>query len=92
MDWKRNGKPAGTSGQGKRLEAIQIELTGKLAKQYDVYYRVHAQQFGWMGWAKNGEMAGTAGFSYRLESIQITLVEKGGKAPGSTERPFVQNQ
>ena len=75
---------SGTSGQAKRLEAIQIRLTGEMANRYDVYYRVHAQHFGWMGWAKNGASAGTAGYSYRLEGIQIVLVNKGGSAPGKT--------
>lgn len=71
-----------------RLEAIQIKLTGDMAKNYDVYYRVHAQNFGWMGWAKNGASAGTAGYSYRLEAIQIKLVKKGGAAPGSTANAY----
>jgi uncharacterized protein YjdB len=59
-----------------------------MAKHYDVYYRVHAQHFGWMGWAKNGAKAGTAGYSYRLEGIQIRLVPKGGASPGSTANTF----
>ena len=52
--WKANGQMAGTSGQSKRL-AIRIKLTGEMAKQHDIYYRVHSQEFGWLGWAKNGE-------------------------------------
>ena len=48
-----------------------------MANHYDIYYRVHAQNFGWLGWAKNGESAGTAGYGYRLEGLQIVLVEKG---------------
>ena len=79
---------SGTSGQSKRLEAIRIKLTDELAENYDIYYRVHAQSFGWLGWAKNGESAGTEGYSYRLEAIQIQLVKKGGSAPGSTSNCF----
>ena len=79
--WKKDGEMSGTSGQALRLEAIQIRLTGDLAKEYDVYYRVHAQSIGWMGWAKNGESAGTAGYAYRLEGINIVLVEKGEQPP-----------
>ena len=79
--WSGNGAMSGTSGESKRLEAIQIKLTGAKAGLYDVYYCVHAQQFGWLGWAKNGESAGTAGYSYRLEGIQIRIVEKGSAAP-----------
>ena len=80
-NWSKNGEKSGTEGQCKRLEAIQIKLTGEVAENYDVYYSVHAENFGWLGWAKNGEEAGTAGYGYRLEAIQIQLVTKGDKAP-----------
>lgn len=80
-NWAKDGEISGTSGQAKRLEAIQVKLTGNVAKNYDVYYCVHAQNFDWLGWAKNGEKAGTAGYGYRLEAIKIMLVPKGGDAP-----------
>ena len=79
--WKHDGQMAGTSGEAKRLEAICITLTGEMAEHYDIYYRVHAQSYGWLGWAKNGEASGTAGYAKRLEGIQIVIVPKGGKAP-----------
>ncbi len=98
--WKKNGEMSGTNGEAKRLEAICIDLTGEMAEHYDVYYRVHAQTFGWLGWAKNGEESGTAGYAKRLEGIQIVLVEKGGKAPADNyggitskdARPFVEKK
>ena len=80
-NWSKNGAVSGTEGQCKRLEAIQIRLTGEVEEKYDVYYSVHAENFGWLGWAKNGEEAGTAGYGYRLEAIKIQLVTKGGNAP-----------
>ena len=80
-NWSKNGAVSGTEGQCKRLEAIQIRLTGEVEEKYDVYYSVHAENFGWLGWAKNGEEAGTAGYGYRLEAIRIQLVTKGDKAP-----------
>lgn len=67
---------AGTIGKSKRLEAIRIELTGKVAEEYDILYRVHCQSYGWMPWVKNGELAGTTGQGKRLESIEIKLVRK----------------
>ena len=88
--WKKNGQLSGTSGKAKRLEAVKIRLTGEMKNKYDVYYRVHAQSYGWLGWAKNGEKAGTEGLAKRLEAVQIVLVEKGGAAPGSTEKTFIK--
>ena len=90
QDWAYNGGMSGTSGESKRLEAIQIELYGDMADHYDVWYCVYAQTYGWLGWAANGAQAGTAGLSRRLEAIQIVLVPKGSGAPGSTATPFVQ--
>ena len=95
--WKKNGEMSGTNGEAKRLEAICIALTGEMSEHYDIYYRVHAQTFGWLGWAKNGEESGTAGYAKRLEGIQIVLVPKGGAAPADNyggitskdARPFI---
>lgn len=92
LPWVKNGDLSGTSGQSKRMEAIQIKLTGKAYEKYDIYYRVHCQSYGWLGWAKNGEPAGSATYGKRLEAIQIKLVEKGGKAPGSTDTPYVSRK
>lgn len=88
--WARDGADTGTTGSARRLEAIQVRLYGKMAKKYDVYYRVHAQHYGWMGWAKNGQQAGTAGMSYRLEAIQVVLVKKGDPAPATTYKGISQ--
>ena len=89
IGWQGWSSSCGTTGRGKRVEAIQVRLTGDLANKYDIYYRVHAQNYGWMGWAKNSASAGTEGLAYRVEAVQIKLVAKGGSAPGSTARPFV---
>ena len=78
------GGLSGTEGLSLRLEAMTLELTGELAKHYDIYYRVHAQDVGWMGWAKNGARAGTAGSSLRLEALQIVLMDKGDPAPADS--------
>ena len=82
--WPRDGKISGTQGEAKRLEAIRIELTGEMAEHYDVYYRVHAQSFGWLNWTCNGQPSGTAGLAKRLEGIQVVLVPKGSGAPANT--------
>ncbi len=52
--FKSSGQLSGTTGQARQVEAIQIKLTGSDANNYDVFYRVHSQNYGWLGWAKNG--------------------------------------
>ena len=82
---------AGTTGRALPIEAVQIKLTGDAAKKYDVYYRIHSADYGWLGWAKNGESAGTQGYAKAAQAIQIKLVTKGGTAPGSTSGAFKDN-
>lgn len=82
MNWASDGAIAGTSGESKRMEAIQIVLTGEVAEKYDVWYQVYCAGFGYMGWAKNGEWAGSNGYSRSIEAITIMLKEKG-----STDAP-----
>jgi uncharacterized protein YjdB len=65
---------AGTSGQGLRIEALQLELTGELAQTCQLMYRVHVQNYGWLGWATSGQTAGTQGQGLRIEAIQIKVV------------------
>ncbi len=88
-DWSSNGQVSGTQGQSLPIEAVQIELTGEAQEAFDVYYRVHASDVGWMGWASNGDKAGTSGYGHRVESLQVRFVPKGGDAPGSTEDAYL---
>ena len=74
----------GTTGQGRAVEAVRLRLTASLAKDYDVYYRVHASNIGWMAWAKDGEEAGTTGMACSLEAVQIKLIKKGASHPDTT--------
>ena len=74
----------GTTGQGRAVEAVRLRLTGSLAKDYDVYYRVHASNIGWMAWTKDGEEAGTTGMSCSLEAVQIKLIKKGASHPNTS--------
>ena len=86
---KFNGMTSGTTGLGKRLEAIKIKVGG----EYDlgVTYQTHVQTLGWLGWAKNGETAGTSGFAKRLEAIQIYVVPKGmTPSSGTSAVSYVQ--
>ena len=83
---RNNDTVAGTTGQGKRLEAIKIYLdnnglTGQLASYYNLYYRVHIQDVGWLAWTANDGIAGSTGLAKRIEAIQLTLIQKGHAVP-----------
>ena len=68
----KDGEMAGTTGQSKRLEGINIKLSN-LPYAGGIDYRTHVQTYGWQGWRSDDEMAGTSGESKRLEAIQIRL-------------------
>lgn len=66
-----DGTVSGTTGQAKRLEGIQISLSGKYSGS--VNYQTQVQTYGWNGWKSDGATAGTTGQAKRLEAIQIYL-------------------
>ena len=68
--WVSNGATGGTTGEGKRMEAIQIKVSGVSG---GIQYRAHVQTYGWQNWVSNGATAGTTGQSKRMEAIQIKL-------------------
>ncbi len=84
-DWVRDGAPCGTVGQSRRVEAVQMRLTGKVADTHSVWYRAHCQTFGWLGWACDGQAAGTAGQSKRSEAIEVQVLPKGQVPEGYAE-------
>lgn len=86
--FKADGAMAGTTGQARRAEAVQIRLTGQLKDNYSVWYRVHSQDFGWLDWAKDGAYAGTAGYAKRAEAVEVVILPKGAVAPGSTANAY----
>ena len=79
------GMVSGGIGTNTPLEAIKIKLIGSLYNRYDIYYRAHVSNIGWMNWTKNGLPAGTTGApqTNRLEAVEIKLVLKGLAGPAS---------
>lgn len=74
MNFVKDGKISGTTGQSKRVEAIKIKLEGiDESIKNPIEYKVHVQDIGWMPWKNNGEIAGTTGQFKRVEAIQIKL-------------------
>jgi hypothetical protein len=76
MGYGATNAVVGTTGRSLRLEAMQLRLTGALATNFDLAYRVHVQNIGWMPWVKNGATAGTTGRALRIEAVQIHLLDK----------------
>ncbi len=84
---------AGTTGRSLSMEAIKIKLEGENAEKYDVYYRAHVTNFGWLGWAKNGEAAGSAGYAYTLQALEIKVLPKGQTPKGyEASRPVFREK
>ncbi len=71
QDWRTDGASSGTTGEGKRLEAIEIFLDQ--AHSGGVEYRTHVQSYGWQDWRTDGVLSGTTGEAKRLEAIEIRL-------------------
>ena len=68
---------------GKRMEEIEVKLTGELAEHFDVYYRTMVKEKGWLGWAKNGERSGTNKYNFYIMAFQCVIVPKGSAEPGN---------
>jgi len=74
QDDKKNGETSGTSGEAKRLEAIEIEIGKNSKLNLGVEYKTHIQSYGWEPtWKKDGVASGTSGEGKRLEAIKIRL-------------------
>ncbi len=74
-----NGQTSGTVGQSRAIEAIKLSLSSGLSDSYDIWYRVHSANVGWLGWASNGEPAGTQGYAYQIEAVQIKVLPKNAQ-------------
>ena len=68
---------AGTKGEARRVEMIQLKASGQIANLYDMYYRTYCEKFGWLGWTGNNGKSGSAGYARKLEAFQIQFVPKG---------------
>jgi uncharacterized protein YjdB len=75
-----NNQVAGTYDRSSGTSAYKMRLTGEMARQYDLYYRVHVAGTGWLGWARNGAAAGTTWYGHRNTAVQVVLVKKGERA------------
>lgn len=65
QEWKTNGQTSGTTGESRRLEAIQIDA------KFDVYAKAHIENTGWVDYGKINKdtVIGTTGKKLRLECL-----------------------
>ncbi len=85
--WKTDGETSGTVGQGKKIRAIQMKLTGADANKYDIYYATSVSGEGWNDWATSGVMSGNLVTSQSLNKLKVVIQKKGTAAPGATSNP-----
>ncbi len=90
MDEVKDGEIAGSIGEKRAIQAVEIKLEGQLAEKYDIYYRIHSENYGWFDWAKNGETAGTVGLACPAQAIEIRLFVRGdSNAPEQTGKSYL---
>lgn len=66
-----DGAQAGTTGKGKSLQAIKIELHDDPSNMH-VNYRVFVNG-AWQGWVSDGQVAGTVGKNLPVTKIEIKV-------------------
>jgi LasA protease len=91
---KRNGEPAGTTGEGLRLEAIRIglkkdQVPTAVANSFYVCYQAYVQG-AWQPTKCGYEIAGTVGQSVPIEAIKAWIVNPPNRM-GIAYRAHVQN-
>lgn len=85
LPYTLNGIPCGGTEDSTYVEAVAIQLTGDMAKNYDVWYSMTVSGYGKLGWAKNGELAGAMDIREHIISMDVRVLPKGSEAPGSTD-------
>jgi len=90
QSWVADGNVSGTTGEGKRVEAVVANLTTPYGRD-TVSYQAHVQNIGWQGWRASGQEAGTTGQALRVEALQFTLNGATGSVFDIYYRVHVQN-
>jgi uncharacterized protein YjdB len=86
MNWFPVGNPVGTTGQGRRLEALEFTNPSYIN---GFWANAHIQGLGWTGQITLGNTVGTTGQKRRMEAIQIYVPESF--AEQVIYRVYVQN-
>ncbi len=78
QNWVSDGAETGTDGQGLRVEALKIKLTGNVPTGASIEYQGHVQNIGWQTPVADGAEIGTDGKSLRVEAVKIALKNMPG--------------
>ncbi|WKY44089.1 lectin like domain-containing protein [Eubacteriaceae bacterium ES2] len=89
-DIKENGQTSGSTGDGLRLEGIQIQLDPQ-SYNLGISYRTHVENLGWQDWCSDGAMSGTSGQGLRLEAVELALTGSDADLFDLTYRVHCQN-
>ena len=85
-----DGKTAGTTGRGLRVEAVRPTVVG-LRVPGGVEVAAHVQNIGWQGWRGAGKTAGTTGRGLRVEAVKMRLTGEAADEYDLYYRAHVQN-
>jgi len=66
-----NGETAGTTGQGRQIEALKVRVSSDIGGS--IRYDTHAADVGWLGWQEDDAIAGTEGQGRQIEAIKVQL-------------------
>ena len=73
QNYVETGEVAGTTGQGKAVEALRIKITSQGGISGSIEYQAHVGEIGWQNYATNDNLAGTTGQGKGMEAIKIKL-------------------
>jgi uncharacterized protein YjdB len=83
LPWQDEGNQAGTTDQGRRLEALEFRIVSG-STQSRIRYRSHISGVGWESeWRYDGATSGSAGST--IEAIQVGLENAGSTNNLATE-------
>lgn len=71
----------GTTGLSSPMEAVVFRLSGKDASKYQLRYRVHVSNVGWLDWAEEGTVAGAPCRGEAIEAIRFRIALMGATLP-----------
>jgi uncharacterized protein YjdB len=78
VGYTRDFWQAGTTGQGRRLEALRayVRTDGPEPARIGVAYNANPRGMGYVGWQRNGDFAGTTGKVLPLDTFKVLLFNK----------------